>query len=172
MLNKLKPVEKVLTTKTRIMISRSLMISRLMYGMPLFLGETQKNRYKIHQTVMKLSRWSLKSYCFKTSVKEICQRVGWETPRQMLLKSSAMFILNIIQNRKPNQLIEAIRFPRTRPGAQMTTKHNPKTETYRRSTIYQLVQLYNQLPQHTKNCGQEDLKKIMKNLELVYVQYD
>ena len=150
-LNNLKPVESYLKTETRAKLCSVYMISRISYGIPQYLGETVANKYRIHSTIMKLARWSKQSYCFKVSIHDICHSLNWDTPRQLLLKSSAKLIMNIIEEQKPTQITDLIRFPRTRTMAKITTQYNPKTDIYRRSTIHQLTHLMNQIPDEIKS---------------------
>ena len=134
--------------------------------MPLIHGESVKNRYRVHAIIMKVSRWRLKSFCFKTSIQDICDMKGWETHRQMLLKSSAKFIIQAIHQQKPEKIVKIYQSPRTRLGAKVTTTYNPKTQTYRSCTTYRLIQLYSQLPTYTKNSNQKDLAKILKKINM------
>ena len=155
-LNQLKPVEKLMTEKTRIQIATMFMLSRLKYGLPQFLGESKKNQNRIHQTTMKLIRWCKGSYCFRISITAMCKSIKWQTQEQMILKQSANTILKIMMAQEPKQVFDQIRMPRSRIIAKTTTIYHPKTEIYKRTTIFQLVQLYNQLLKDLKGMNEKE----------------
>ena len=103
-LNNLKPIEKYITKEKKVKIATSHIISKISYSLPLYLGETQKTKHRIHLTIMMLARWTRSSYCFKESVSSICESIKWETPGQLLLKRSAVYIHKITSSTQPKQI--------------------------------------------------------------------
>ena len=82
-LNNIKPIEGYLTPETRTRVCSAFMLSRINYGLPQYLGETNNNLYRIHAITMRLVRWSKQSFCFKVSIQDMCHSLKWDTPRQI-----------------------------------------------------------------------------------------
>ena len=83
-ISNLKPIEKYMDIRTKKMLASSHMISKLIYGLPLYLGETQTTQHRIHQTYMMILRWTRSSYCSCKSISSIWSSSKWETPAQLL----------------------------------------------------------------------------------------
>ena len=90
----------------------------------------------------------------------------------MLIKSSAKLILDAIDEQRPEHILKLIRFPRSRTSAKITTHYNPNTDIYKRATIHQLTQLYNQIPDDVKALNKKDrkIKFKKKNFSLTYIK--
>ena len=118
---------------------------------------------------MKLSCFCKGNFSFKILCKKICDSIGWELPNQLIVKQSARFIHKILSKRKPKQVIDKIRFPRTRACAKLSMKITANCEKLRRTTIYQCIELYNQIPNELKSQDQKEFKKSLKRTALTFM---
>ena len=144
------------------MTASSMMLSKLYYGMPLYLGETQATKHRIYQTHMMLVRWIHNSFCFRKSIISMCREIKWNAPAQQMQKSSVIYFHGILSSAQPEQVLDLVRLPRTRPSAELSTKYTPKTEAYKNSCIYQMVDLYNKIPDWYKNQDHQMFKSEVK----------
>ena len=134
----MKSVGKVMSEKQRLMVANSHLMSRLSYGMPLFVGQDETIINAIHRSHMSIMRWVKSDYCFKISVSDICKSLKWDSPRQTIIKNTAKLIKNIITDQEPRQITEYIRMPRTRPGAQISRNFTLKTKDLYKSCYLNL----------------------------------
>ena len=162
-------IARFMNTKTRTMVLNSFLLPHQMYGIPQLLGEKQTLKNRTHAMIMKLSRWNMGSYRFKLSCKKICAASKWNIPTQMIIKSSATNIHQIVSTRRPEKVIDLIKMPRTRTKAKMTTKHRPRTKIYPRTTISAGIDLYNQLPDELKSLDDKEFKRRIKKMTLSYL---
>ena len=90
--------------------------------MPLYIRENENIKSTIHRTIMSMGRLCRGSYCFRESVHSNCKSLGWDTPRQMIIKQSDTMFKKIMYKNEPKQISEKIRQPWTRTTAKLGKK--------------------------------------------------
>ena len=161
-------VAKYMSEKTRIKYAKSYMMSRVTYGLPLYCGSNENTKKKIHNIILKICRWTRRSYCFKESCSSICRSVNVELPDENILKSTAIFSHNTLSKRKPKQIVKLIRMPRTRAQAKLSIKYKHSSSKFERTLIYQAVQVYNEnVPNDLKSLEAKEFKKKIRKMKTI-----
>ena len=104
----LKEITAVSDQKTKEIIANSYLLPKVLYGLPLMIGQNERIKNVIHRTIMMIARWTRNSFCFRESVMSICKSIGWDTPTQMMKKQSLKLMNKIIMKQTPKQIIEYI----------------------------------------------------------------
>ena len=165
-LKKARSVAKYMNKKTRTIFSNSFLLSKFKYGMPLYIGETWALRQKIHTQIMNIARFCRGEYGFKISCAKICKEIGWSTPDQMILKSTAVFIHKCIYLDQPKQITKLFKVQRMRRNTNIFTKYYHKTGKFERNIIFQSYKLYNGLPEDMKSLNPKLFKSRLKQLTI------
>lgn len=161
---------KYMSEKTRIIYAKSYMMSRIAYGLPLYCGAHDRIKKKINTTVMKVCRWTRRSYCFRESSMSICKSIKVDLPEENMLKSTAMFSHNILSKRKPKQILRRIRTPRTRAQAKMSLKYRHISSNFERTLLFQSIKIYNEnVPNDLKQLDAKDFKKRIKKMKRIKI---
>ena len=145
-----------MSTKARTTFANRFLISKLRYGMPLYIGETQAIKHKLHIQIMTIARFCRGNYGFKVSCHKICKSLKWDVPEQTLLKSAALYIHKCTFYGKPKQINNLLRTTRMRRNNNIYIKYMYETGKFERNMLIQACKLYNSLP--------EDLKSLLPKL--------
>ena len=167
-IHRLTPIARIMTEKQRTIAINAFMLSKVRYGMPLFVGETEIIKSSIHRIIMSLARLCKGSYCFRTNINAICGSIGWSNPRQMIIKETAIMMHKILTKQKPEQIFSYIRPPRTRARAKLGKNFETKTKICKRTFINQGIQVYNSLPENLKALN---LKQFKREIKKSYIHY-
>ena len=163
----MKEIAEVSDQKTKTIIANSYLLPKMLFGLPLMIGQNEKIKNIIHKSIMMVARWARGSYCFRESVFSICKSLGWETPVQLMRKQTLKLMNKIITNEKPAQLMNYIRFPRSRGNAQLGKTFSSNTKAGKRSMMYHGINLFNALPDVMKTSQCKDFAKLIKK---IYIQ--
>ena len=89
-----------------------------------------------------------------------------ETPEQAIKKQSAQFTHKIFTNRKPKQICDLIRFPRTRKKAKFSLMNKHIGSKFERTTLFQCIKTYNSLPDDMKTMTEKEFKKKLPKIHI------
>ena len=167
-INELQPITKFLNVKQKTMIANSHLVPKISYGSALMIGQDERVMTAYHHSYMSVARWCQGGYCFKESVDSICKSLKWSSPAQSVIKQAASLMKQIIYNKKPTQLLEYMKLPRTRPTAQIGKRFSVITKTSRKQFLNHGINIYNMLPDQLKNVNFKDYKKSIKNFHIDY----
>ena len=167
-INELQPITKFLNVKQKTMIANSHLVPKISYGSALMIGQDERVMTAYHRSYMSVARWCRGGYCFKESVDSICKSLKWSSPAQSVIKQAASLMKQIIYNKKPTQLLEYMKLPRTRPTAQIGKRFSVITKTSRKQFLNHGINIYNMLPDQLKNVNFKDYKKSIKNFHIDY----
>ena len=137
-----------------------------MYSVPSITAESEKNKEKIYKLIKDAARFARSDYCFRESIRSITNNIGIKMPEEIVEEGSARFVHNIVYQHEPKELIEMIKFPRTRSCVDLNLQYIPKTERLRKCAMFKGIQNYNQIPQELKHLEPRKLKKKMKTRRL------
>ena len=151
-----------MTEKQRLQFTNAYMISSLKYGVQFLVGKTHSVRYSYHSATMMVARWVKGGYCFRTSCYQICKSIGWDIPSQQIMKEAIKFAHDIYISRRPIQILQKIRLPRTRNTAKLSLKYRKNNEKYQRNLIVQSISLYNMIPDDMKLLTPKRFKNALK----------
>ena len=145
-------------------LDKNLVIGKLRYMIPLYMGADNNNITKLHRVIMKAARTTIGNYCCKQSINQILDRCKW-LPIDLMIKHAAITTLhNIITNKTPKSVTNLLsNTDNTRLTKEITTKYIPRTEKYRRSFLYSGLKIYNSIPKKLKNSSKMISKIKTKN---------
>ena len=164
MIHSARGIGKYMNEKSRTLYANSHLLSRIQYGLPSYLGEKVEIKSKVHTSIMKVSRWCKASYCFKISCKKINNSLNWDTPEQMIVKSSLLFYHKIMSKGQPSHLTSYIRMPRTRASAKPALHYKNKSSEFDRTFLKKGLILYNSIPDELKKLPHKIFKTRIKKI--------
>ena len=164
MMSRMEEIKGYMSEKQRLKFANAYMMSILQYGAQFLVADTANARKNYHSTAMMVSRWVKGSYCFRISCLDICKSIKWNLPEQQILKKAILFAHRIQISRKPIQILNQVRMPRTRQKAKISIKYKKNNEKYDRNLISQSFKLYNLLPEDLKSLKPSKLKNAIKKI--------
>ena len=154
-----------MTLKTRRKIVYSKISPIVLYGIELFLGQSERIIEKVTALLMRCNRAIYLKDFFKVSNMPICKDISVDPPDVLIKKSGLKFIHKLIQNEAPAQLFSKIRINnRMRKCSKISLRDGIRKECNKRNLIYQSVQLYNNLSTDLKYLP---IKKFKRQLQKV-----
>ena len=165
-LNQMKGVGRYMSQSTKTKFIKSHILSRIFYGLPCYVGANTKTKTGLHNIIVKVYRWARNSYCFKESISSISKSLKLDTPIQTIYKRTVFYFHKILSKRKPRQICELIRLPRTRSKAKLSLKTKTKGSRLERNMISQAIKMYNTLPEDMKRMSVKDFKTKLKKIQL------
>ena len=164
-LSELYPYLHCMTLKTRRKIVYSKISSIVLYGIELFMGQSERIIEKVTALLMRCNRAIYLKDFFKVSNMRICKDISVDPPDVLIKKSGLKFIHKLIQNEAPAQLFSKIRINnRMRKCSKISLRDGIRKECNKRNLIYQSVQLYNNLSTDLKYLP---IKKFKRQLQKV-----
>ena len=101
------------------------------------------------------------------STNAICNKLKIDDPRQDLIKSSFKFIHKIIENQKPEQIVENLRIPKRKTG-KVYLAGGTRSIRNTRSPINSSVELFNAIPPDFRMLNHKKLKTKLKKVNIQY----
>ena len=157
---------KYMSKEARRLFANAHMFSHLAYGVPLFINESQEINTKYHQIFMKCARFAFGSYGFKKSCIQICGEIGKKDSIQEANIACAKVAHKIIQNKKPVNFINKIRFPRSRPNSDLALVRAPRLKVFKNTFINRIPKIYKSIPNQMKVLNQNQFKREIKSTRL------
>ena len=147
----IKPYLSCMNLKTRRKIVYSKIASIILYGIELYLGQTDETLRKVTVLLMKCNKTIYSKDYMRVSNNKICREILVDPPEVLIRKASLKFIHKLINNEKPQQLFNKIRFNnKTRRCTKLSLNDGIRKESNKRTLIYQSIQLYNSIPSSMK----------------------
>ena len=120
---------KYMSLKTRKEIVYAKIGSILLYGSPLYCGQTQEIRNNLTTQLMKLNRLIFNQNTYKMSNKRICKSIQVELPDQLIKKNTLNMIHKLVVKRETDSIAKRIRIQRhTRTLSKISLNLNLKTK--------------------------------------------
>ena len=98
-----------MSLKTRKEIVQAKIGSLLLYGSPLYCGQTQEIRNNLTTQLMKLNRLIFNQNTYKMSNKRICKNIQVELPDQLIKKNTLNMIHKLVVKRETDSIAKRIR---------------------------------------------------------------
>ena len=92
--------------------------------------------------------------------------VNLKMPKDILDEGSAKYMQKIIYHREPSEIIELIRFPRSKSCVDLKLKYIPKTDRLKRCSIYSGLENYNRIKQDQRTMTPSKFKRQLKKTGL------
>ena len=120
----------------------------------------------IFKTIIKSARFVKGNYCYKESIKSICESIGWKVPEQIMKSNTVTFTHKIVLNKEPKQVYELLRFNKSGRNSSINLKYRHKSDKMDRNSIQQMCRLYNTLSIDLKS---QPIKKFKSRLKKIYI---
>ena len=115
--------------------------------LPLILGQNLHTQKRFETIIMKVNKWIYGGQTFKKENIKICKEIERLIPEQDILVNSARFFHKLITQKESMSLHENLVIPKR--AKSIIYHRNPKKKLYRTS-LENLITLYNQIPHDTK----------------------
>ena len=172
-LAKIRPFLNFMSLKTRKELLYAKIGSIIMYGLPLYCGQTEDIRNDISVLFMKINKAIYNQNCYKISNARICKRIDVDLPDQLLKKTTIMLIHRMVTTWKPRGIIKLIRKDKvTRKCKRMNLKKSFRKKKCRRSVLCRGLKLYNSLPGNIKSLSSRLMKKRLKKVRVEEIPDD
>ena len=135
-----------------------------MYGSQLVLGQSQQIIQRACTLIMRVNRAMLTNIEGLRSTSAICKKLNIHEPQQELVKSSFSHIHKIIENKKPQQIIDKLNLPKRSTG-KVYIKGGIRSVRSSRSHINAAIDLYNAIPSDFRTLKHKKLKSKLKKLK-------
>ena len=123
-LSKLKPALKFLNERNKKIVISSKVKPVALYGVQLMLGQNQQIMHKAQTLIMRINRYMTSNPEGLKSSEALCKSIGIDEPLQEILKSNFKLIHKMIKARKPQSIMEEIKFP-SRSCRHLSIKNYP-----------------------------------------------
>ena len=152
--------------KSRVLFANAHLFSHIAYGAPLFFDESADMNNKYHQLFMKCVRFANVSYGFKKSCKKLCENVDRKESQEEAFSACAVFTHKIIHHKKPRKIIGKIRFPRSRPNAELGLLRAPRLKIFKNTFINRIPTIYKAIPNELKHEGPITFRRKLKKIKI------
>ena len=152
-------MSRFMPLKVRLVYANAMLMSRVRYGMFSFQGQTIEIKDMIFKTIIKSARFVKGNYCYKESIKSICESIGWKVPEQIMKSNTVTFTHKIVLNKEPKQVYELLRFNKSGRNSSINLKYRHKSDK-------QMCRLYNTLSIDLKS---QPIKKFKSRLKKIYI---
>ena len=85
MLHQLQELKRNMPEKLRVMVANCYLLSKLSYGMPLFIGAKESTKRNITTCIMKNVRLTRQIPILNVN-KKMCKSIKWDIPSQLIVK--------------------------------------------------------------------------------------
>ena len=167
MIHQLQELKKHMPEKTRKMVANSHLISKMQYGMPMYISAKEITKRNIQTSIMKIVKFTKTNPETRISNTKLCKSVGWDMPQQMIVKKSLTFIHKILTEHKTQRIIQMLKMPKSLRNPKTLLKYKPSTEKYKRNMIYASLQVYNSLPMEMRTLQMKEFKKKLKTSHIL-----
>ena len=159
----LKFISKQIPATSRLKLANSLILSKLLYVMPLWGSLSNKYLRKTQATLNRVARWVLNA---DKSVKtgDLMDRCRWQTVKEMIEMTSTVALWKILRDKNPRQISEKLTI--NEEGKLITVR--PRLQICRNGFTWKTVKMWNKLPTETKEIEElhlfkKRLKEIIRN---------
>ena len=133
--------------KTRLNFIKSIVIGKIIYAIPLYMGVTETLMAKLHKVIMSAARAAIGSYCWKKSTKYILNKCNMLDIKDTIIYSTMTFIHNLNLKKLPKSLINLFYEKRSRDKIQkLRPLYMPKSKSLENNLIHKGTAIYNNLP--------------------------
>ena len=166
-LTKLRPALTYMSPKIRKRIIESKVKPIILYGSPLVLGQPQSVIQRACSIIMRVNKVMFSNVEGLRSSTAICKKLNIDDPRQDLIKSSLKFIHKILENQKPDQIINSLKLPRQKTG-KVYLQDGIRSVRNSRSPINASIELFNAIPADFRMIQHKRLKSKLKKVNIQY----
>ena len=163
-MHKLRNMKHLMTEKTRLLIANSYMKSKLVYGLPQYLGASQKIKNRMNVCMMQVARWVKGNSQFKIPNTKICKSIKWSTPNQMIMQESMTMIHKMLTEFPVQTLENEMKKSRSKRKVTYHLKYQPRRELMKRNMLYMSLKIYNLLPEKLKTMKIKKFKVEIKKI--------
>ena len=173
-LSVLKPYLQYMNLTQRKQMIQSKVLSIPMYGLGLYVGQTEAVKSKITTVFMRAYREIYRQPLpMKTKNEFICKKIGCKTTRQLIIQEGLKFISRIVNTQTPPQIFKMLKFPRKpRKNALIQTTRTPRTIKCKRSIIYKTIRQFNSLHSSIKFLHPKLFKVAIEKRSIIEVPDD
>ena len=158
---------KYMNEKTRRAFVNSHIMGRLNYNMPIIAAGTNCQRARIVKLMHQAARFIRNDYCFRESIHSIMRSIEWKMPVEIIEEASAKYMQKVIYNKKPIDIYNEIKMPRTRACVKPIMERPPKSSRMENSIINTALHNNNRLPPDLKDLKPKKLKKELLKTKLL-----
>ena len=144
-------------------------VSKVLYGAPLYTGQTQTVKETINTVIMRCNREIHKGNTFKVNNKRVCKEIKVDEPMQLILKQGILFIHKVLFNQYPPSILEEVCLPKSERNVEISMHYIPKTDTGKKTCIYANIALYNSLNESLKSMPPKALKRYISKSIIIDV---
>ena len=157
-LGQLKFISKEIPGKSKLMLANSMIMSRIIYLIPLWGSTYDTNIKKIQVLLNNVARWISNSGP-RTKTLDLMEKCNWLTAAEMITLYSVITMWKIIWHKKPEQLSDKIEV--TEEYKILTRK--PRLMTCQMGFLWRTSEKWNTLPQNIRD--QQITSKLQKTTE-------
>ena len=141
-------------------------ISIMRYCAPLYYGQTENVVSRFHTTIMTCYRSIYAKPTYKMRCEKICKNIKMPMPKELLAKDSVKLLHKIIDNRKPLQVNQLLKYPmRCLRSTMLTLRHQPKSERTKRGLIYSGLITMDKIPHKIRSLPNETFKGMISRYD-------
>ena len=166
-LTKLKPAPTFMSANIRKRIIESKVKPIVLYGSPLIMGQPQSVIQRACSLIMRVNKAMFTNTEGLRSSAAICKKLKIDDPRQDLIKSSFKFIHKIIENHKPDQIVNNLKLPKRKTG-KVYLQGGTRSIRNTRSPINASIELFNAIPPDFRTIKHKRLKSKLKKVNIEY----
>ena len=155
----LKPALKHLNLNQRKEVVNAKILSKLSYGLALYIGQSEQVKSKLYALIMFCYRlmYAKNTYMMRNS--KICDELGVDYPDQLLIKSALSFTHKICLLKRPADLTALFRSQRlSRKETQISMVYIPRTQKFQCIFINKAFELFNKLDTKFRNLSVKNFK--------------
>ena len=166
-LKKLRPLTNLIPMNQRKIVIKSKIMSILEYGAPLFSGETDDTKRIFHTGIMNCYRAIKNKFIYMESCKSICAHIGEPLPLQKLELLTIIQTHKLMKNLEPKSIMKFIKDQaHPRKCKNLVSTIEARTIKRKRSFLYKLPQIFNQIPHELKMLPNRLFKKRLEKYEI------
>ena len=133
----------------------------------MYVRAKESTKRNLQTCIMKVVKFTQINPETRTSNIKRCKSIGWEPPQQMILKKAMIFIHKILKEQKTKRLIQMMKMPQSQRNPKTVLKYKPRTEKFKRNTIYASLQIYNDLPMEMRTLPPKEFKNNLKKIHIL-----
>ena len=166
-LHTLKDIFTYTAFDTRLMLANSLIVSTIVYALPIMITCTQKQIQTLHTLLMRVAKTVNGKSCFKWPTLKVLDSCNWLSLSQLVMFESVKYIHNIVYENQPPAITSLLRFNMvrchvSRYNRRPETIYTPTSEKVRNSLLYLSIYLYNHLPDNFRTMNTQDFADAAK----------
>ena len=166
-LSKLKPALSFMSSDLRKRIVTAKVKPIATYGSQLVLGQSQNIIQRACALIMRANRAMFTNIDGLRSTSAICNKLKIDEPRQELVKACFSHIHKIIENKKPQQIVDKLKLP-SRSSGKVYLKGGIRSVRSSKSHINAAIELYNAIPADFRTLKHKKMKSKLKKVNIQY----